>query len=287
MCSIKIALLSILLSFFTLINCDNKIWNGEPVTDEKKYPYVGRVSLFRTQQFECTIAHTCTAIYVKESWFLSTRHCFENKMPHNKICMGINVTDLSSLQCPKCQVERNIIRVISIPSKYIDLAMVQVSQPFPIRHNLTYAPLTKESNVNYIGRICKTAGWGSIREPYTLPEKLMEATLKVINFNKIGRMIIGYSEVSGACDADSGAPLVCDGFVVGILTESGPELCKYYESGYYVIFTVIEYFMDFINDPQTYVKKYHTKGDFIKINFNGCRLSANITLLLILLFVLM
>uniref|UniRef100_A0A3P9BWM0 Peptidase S1 domain-containing protein n=1 Tax=Maylandia zebra TaxID=106582 RepID=A0A3P9BWM0_9CICH len=84
--------------------------------------------------------------------------------------------------------------------------------------------------------VCQVAGWG-FTENYTLPNELRVVNVLVIqhqickeNWPDLPNKVIcagGYRTNKGFCQRDSGGPLVCNGFAVGVVSFNKNLNCKY------------------------------------------------------------
>lgn len=121
-------------------------------------------------------------------------------------------------------VEINVKSSNVIKSNLEDLSVLFLDQPLVYNENISNIPLAVEKP--RIGSVCSISGWGATNMKYDYPPDLQSVNVSLVarsncvvnDTTETEPVIDGELCIRGgdACVGDSGAPLVCDGALVGI-----------------------------------------------------------------------
>ncbi|XP_014210557.1 trypsin-1 [Copidosoma floridanum] len=203
----------------------------------------------------------CNGAITSKNYVLTAAHCVHN------IAGGIKIRSGSSFREEGGTVH-DVIDVI-VPESYrtnefdnteSDIGLARVNPPFsfsdtcrPIDINKEVVSSDYEPNVKPV-----LTGWGHVDHKYTKPHQLKALTIPWLSkrlcnalYRKFGglyegQICAGYVGMShkNACPGDSGAPLVTNGVLVGIVIY-GEGNCGLLD--YPTVYTEVAYFHDWIN----------------------------------------
>ncbi|XP_075711038.1 granzyme A-like [Rhinoderma darwinii] len=180
----------------------------------------------------------CGGALIKSDWVLTSAECFVDKM--TTVDVGVHsIKKIQDIQRQQFKVVKTISHEKFNKDKHINnLQLLKLSG----KANITKAANTVRFPETFgevkPGTVCTIAGWGKTenKKPDTA-DKLMEARVTVIDWKacasqwkpnvKITKDMMCTRErdaVRGFCNGDSGGPLMCGGFLKGIIS-FGPMLC--------------------------------------------------------------
>ncbi|XP_041928430.1 complement factor D [Alosa sapidissima] len=230
---------------------------GESVTGGKEAvahsrPYMASVQL--------NGKHECGAFLIASQWLLSATHCFRDGAGGRTVVVGLH--SLSEEEATKETFQ--ISAVYNHPDFNIhnydsDITLIKLDRPVvesdtvkPLSYKQTGVEPAEDTTVD-------TAGWGSLNNLGSRPDKLHELTIRVKSRNKCGRsdyygskftknMLCAAGMRQDTCDGDSGGPLLYNGVAVGITSNGGKKCGTCRKPGLY---TIISHFAEWIQQTMT------------------------------------
>nr|CAD7424305.1 unnamed protein product [Timema monikensis] len=136
---------------------------------------------------------------------------------------------------------------------YNDIAVLKLNKS--IQYDQDIQPISLRHDRVKTGTECTVTGWGLVSDEFgAYPDILQAVEVPVIDFLKCadiyslleGQICAGYLEEGGqdACSGDSGGPMVCSGFLTGIV--SGGDGCA--QPGAPGVYTEVAIYQDWIDD---------------------------------------
>ncbi|XP_062378750.1 complement factor D [Sardina pilchardus] len=231
---------------------------GESVTGGKEAvahsrPYMASVQL--------NGKHECGAFLIASQWLLSATHCFMDGAGGRMVVVGLH--SLSEEENTKQTF--NISDVFNhtdfnIDNYDSDISLIKLDQPVVESDAVKPVSYQQAGGVEPAeDAIVDTAGWGSLNNLGSRPDKLHELTISVMSRNLCGRsdyygskftknMLCAAERRQDTCDGDSGGPLLHNGVAVGITSNGGKKCGSTRKPGLY---TIISHFADWIQQTMT------------------------------------
>ncbi|XP_044217800.1 serine protease 57-like [Thunnus albacares] len=210
----------VLLLFFVLNGAyGSRIVGGRDAAPHSR-PYMASLQ-FRGR-------HNCGGVLVREDFVLTAAHC-QIPRPYTVV---VGADSLSANESTK--QEFTAVRSIPHPSydgHENDIMLLKLNRRARLTTAVRLISL-KRGPVRRTSR-CITTGWGDIGDNNTLPSKLQEVNVTILQQRACRRrwglvpitrtMICGTGArvFQGFCSGDSGGPLVCDGETAGVVSFSG------------------------------------------------------------------
>ncbi|NP_001244045.1 complement factor D precursor [Ictalurus punctatus] len=237
--------------FYVLLPPGECITGGKESTPHSR-PYMASLQLEGK--------HNCGGFLISSQWVMSAAHCFQGGIKY-KVVLGAH--SLSQAEDKKQTFD--MAAVYNHPDynkeNYDnDIALVKLSQP--VIESDAVKPLKfqraggsdPDTNV-----AVETAGWGSLDNLGSRPDKLHEVTVAVIKSSICGRsnsygesfttnMLCAGKPRKDTCDGDSGGPLLYNGIAVGITSNGGRKCGSTRKPGLY---TIISHYDDWITRTMT------------------------------------
>ncbi|XP_039471403.1 anionic trypsin-1-like [Oreochromis aureus] len=179
--------------------------------------------------------HVCGGFLITEDFVLSSAHCGNSGLTH--VVLGNH--NLKKADHQKVRIGKKII-----PENYQhvghgnDIMLLQLSEKVRLGHRVQTVQLPPAETNLTENQVCQVAGWGKTKTDDNKPvDELMVVDVSVID-RQVCELLWrglpadvtcagGYKTTKGFCQGDSGAPLVCDGLAVGLVSFNYKSNCNY------------------------------------------------------------
>ncbi|XP_054913335.1 complement factor D [Poeciliopsis prolifica] len=214
-----------------------------------------------------TLKHECGGFVVADQWVMTAVHCMPNGANGRKVVLGLH--SLSEAEDTKQTFD--IMELHNHPNFNIenydnDIALIKLDRPFNASTAIRAVELLRAGGTNPdTGAAVETAGWGSLDNLGSRPDKLKEVVIEVINRGKCRRtdyfgrkftdnMICAHKvcqecvrshRIEDSCDGDSGGPLLYNGIAVGITSNGGKKCGQIKKPG---VYTIISHYTEWIDN---------------------------------------
>ncbi|KAM4723412.1 complement factor D isoform 2-T2 [Anableps anableps] len=205
-----------------------------------------------------TLKHECGGFVIADQWVMTAVHCMPNGANGRKVVLGIH----SLTEAEDTKQTFNILELHNHPDFNIDnydndIALIKLDQPFNTSDAIRAVEFMRAGGTNPdTGAAVETAGWGSLDNLGSRPDKLKEVVIEVISRAKCRRsdyfgrkltnnMICAHKVcredcdhshgMEDSCDGDSGGPLLFNGVAVGITSNGGKKCGQIKKPGVYAI----------------------------------------------------
>uniref|UniRef100_A0A3B5LV51 trypsin n=1 Tax=Xiphophorus couchianus TaxID=32473 RepID=A0A3B5LV51_9TELE len=197
-----------------------------------------------------TLKHECGGFVVADQWVMTAEFAL-------KVVLGVH--SLSEAEDTKQTfdiMELHNHPDFSIENYDNDIALIKLDRPFNASDAVRAVELLRAGGTNPdTGAAVETAGWGSLDNLGSRPDKLKEVVIEVINRVKCRRtdyfgrkftnnMICAHKVCREDC-GDSGGPLLYNGVAVGITSNGGKKCGQIKKPG---VYTIISHFTEWIDN---------------------------------------
>ncbi|XP_003439713.1 trypsin [Oreochromis niloticus] len=212
-----------------VLRCLGQIVHGSDIINGKKAPENSMQYVVSVQNID---GHMCGGFLVTEDFVVTAAHC-DVENPTHVVLGSHNI---------KKGYQINIEKKFKHPSYSNiwlgnDIMLLKLSRKAQLGCKVQIIQLPcAEMNLK-AGEVCQVAGWGKNRTGGENVDDLRVVSVSVINqyvcreqWPGLSANVIcagGYGTNKGFCQGDSGAPLVCNGLVVGLASFNKNYNCAY------------------------------------------------------------
>uniref|UniRef100_A0A1A8JX98 trypsin n=1 Tax=Nothobranchius kuhntae TaxID=321403 RepID=A0A1A8JX98_NOTKU len=214
-----------------------------------------------------TLKHECGGFVIADQWVMTAVHCLPTGPNGRKVVLGVH-----SLSEPEETKQTfDILELHNHPDFSIsnydnDIALIKLDSPFNVSDAVKAVQFLRAGGTNPgPGSKVETAGWGSLDNLGSRPDKLKEVEIEVINPGKCKRvdyfgrkftsnMICAHKVcrndcnhsygMEDSCDGDSGGPLLFNDIAIGITSNGGKKCGQLKKPG---IYTIISHYTEWID----------------------------------------
>ncbi|XP_041809553.1 complement factor D [Chelmon rostratus] len=263
MVSEKDVLVAAAVFVFALISHSEGIIGGREAAPHSR-PYMASIQVPEGE----TMKHECGGFVIADQWVMTAVHCLPTGPNGRKVVLGVH-----SLSEPEeTQQTFDILELHNHPdfsmSNYDnDIALIKLDRPFNASEAVKAVEYLRAGGTNpHTDAEVETAGWGSLDNLGTRPDKLKEVVVEVVSSTRCRRsdyfgkkftsnMMCAHKVCSDpcdqphkkedSCDGDSGGPLLYNGIAVGITSNGGKKCGQIKKPG---IYTVISHYTEWIDN---------------------------------------
>nr|XP_057933843.1 complement factor D [Doryrhamphus excisus] len=226
-------------------------------------PYMASIQVVEGDSMK----HECGGFVVGDRWVMTAVHCLPTGANGRKVVLGVH--SLSQGEDTKQTFDimelHNHAQFDS--SNYDnDIALIKLDRPFNASDAVKAVAFLREDSGNPdTDAEVDTAGWGSLDNLGSRPDKLKEVVVEVMNPARCRRsdyfgrkftanMICAHKvceepcdqphKKEDTCDGDSGGPLLYNGVAVGITSNGGKKCGQLKKPG---IYTIISHYTQWID----------------------------------------
>ncbi|KAM7403687.1 hypothetical protein PAMA_004227 [Pampus argenteus] len=247
---------------FALISQSEGIIGGREAAPHSR-PYMASIQV---QEGE-TMKHECGGFVIADQWVMTAVHCLPTGPNGRKVVLGVH-----SLSEP--EETKQTFDILELhnhpdfnPSNYDnDIALIKLDRPFISSEAVKAVEYLRAGGTNPDNDAeVETAGWGSLDNLGSRPDKLKEVVIEVVRSSRCRRsdyfgrkftsnMICAHKlcpdpcsllyKKEDSCDGDSGGPLLHNGTAVGITSNGGKKCGQIKKPG---IYTIISHYTEWID----------------------------------------
>ncbi|XP_034714886.1 complement factor D [Etheostoma cragini] len=248
---------------FALISHSEGIIGGREAAPHSR-PYMASIQV---QEGE-TLKHECGGFVIADQWVMTAVHCMPSGPNGRKVVLGVH-----SLSEPEETKQTfDILELYNHPSFSAsnydnDIALIKLDRPFIASDAVRAVEFLRAGGTNpSTDAAVETAGWGSLDNLGSRPDKLWEVVIEVVDSNRCKRsdyfgrkftnnMMCAHKvcpdpcnhphKKEDTCDGDSGGPLLYNGIAVGITSNGGKKCGQIKKPG---IYTIISHYTEWIDN---------------------------------------
>ncbi|XP_078134187.1 complement factor D [Sander vitreus] len=248
---------------FALISHSEGILGGREAAPHSR-PYMASIQVPEGENLK----HECGGFVIADQWVMTAVHCLPTGPNGRKVVLGVH--SLSATEETKQTFD--ILELYNHPGFSAfnydnDIALIKLDRPFNTSEAVKAVEFLRTGGTNPdTDAVVETAGWGSLDNLGSRPDKLREVVIKVVNSNLCKRsdyfgrkftnnMICAHKvcpdpcdqpqKKEDTCDGDSGGPLLYNGIAVGITSNGGKKCGQIKKPG---IYTIISHYTQWIDN---------------------------------------
>ncbi|XP_068608096.1 complement factor D [Brachionichthys hirsutus] len=212
--------------------------------------------------------HECGGFVIAAQWVMTAVHCLPTGPNGRKVVLGLH-------SLSKQEETTQTLDILELhnhpdfnPSNFDnDIALIKLDRPFNTSDTVQAVEYLRAGGANpSTGAEVETAGWGSLDDLESRPDKLREVLVEVVSSNRCKRsdyfgrkftdnMMCAHKvcpepcsepyRKQDSCDGDSGGPLLYNGVAVGITSNGGKKCGQIRKPG---VYTVLSHYTEWINN---------------------------------------
>ncbi|XP_068436813.1 complement factor D [Clinocottus analis] len=253
---------------FALISHSEGIVGGNEAAPHSR-PYMASIQVPEGENMK----HECGGFVIADQWVMTAVHCLPTGPNGRKVVLGVH-----SLSEPEETKQTfDILELHNHPdfsaSNYDnDITLIKLDRPFNASEAVKAVEFLRAGGTNPgTDAEVETAGWGSLDNLGSRPDKLREVVVEVVSSPRCRRsdyfgrkftsnMICAHRvcphpcdqphKTADSCDGDSGGPLIYNGIAVGITSNGGKKCGQIKKPGIYTIISHYTEWIDSIMAPQ-------------------------------------
>ncbi|XP_034530237.1 complement factor D [Notolabrus celidotus] len=251
------------LFVFALISHTEGIIGGREAAPQSR-PYMASIQV---QEGE-NLKHECGGFVIADQWVMTAVHCMPTGANGRKVVLGLH-----SLSEPEETKQTfDILELHNHPNfnsiNYDnDIALIKLDRPFNTSEAVRAVEYLRAGGTNPgTDEEVETAGWGSLDDLGSRPDKIQEVVVEVVSSARCRRsdyfgrkfttnMMCAHKvcpdpcdkpyKKEDSCDGDSGGPLLFNGIAVGITSNGGKKCGQIKKPG---IYTIISHYTEWIDN---------------------------------------
>ncbi|XP_037342407.2 complement factor D [Pungitius pungitius] len=253
---------------FALISHSEGILGGREAAPHSR-PYMASIQVLEGEEMK----HECGGFVIADQWVMTAVHCLPTGPNGRKVVLGVH-----SLSEPEQTKQTfDILELHNHPDfKELnydnDIALIKLDRPFSATEAVKAVQFLRAGGTNPVtGAEVETAGWGSLDNLGSRPDKLKEVVVEVFSPDLCGRsdhygekftdnMMCAHrvcprpcrqaQKKEDSCDGDSGGPLLYNGTAVGITSNGGQKCGQVRKPGVYTIISRYSEWIDSTMAPR-------------------------------------
>ncbi|XP_031987535.1 chymotrypsin-like elastase family member 3B [Corvus cornix cornix] len=199
---------------------DSRVVNGQ---DAEPYSWPWQISL--QYERDGTFRHTCGGTLIAANWVMTAAHCISKSRTYQVV---VGEYDMSTGEGPEQRIPVNSDDIFVHP-KWLsfcaacgnDIALLKLQRPAALSAEVQVGRLPPAGSILPNGYPCVLSGWGRLTTGGSLPDRLQQAELPVVDYEHCSQpdwwgalairhtMICAGGAEKAGCNGDSGGPLNC------------------------------------------------------------------------------